>query len=116
MPPGQPPQRGHMALGQVAHQTASERVGVHRYRFPAGEQAKVLLDLRTSLYDYPGKILWSRLRLREDDGVQLPAGEPAPSAAEEDALVHWCSRQAVAAPWRERRPRRRHWIRPFLSA
>lgn len=33
-----------------------------------------------------------------------------------DALVHWCARQAVAAPWRERRPRRRHWIRPFLSA
>mgnify|MGYP000455677571 CR=1 FL=1 len=33
-----------------------------------------------------------------------------------DALVHWCSRQAVAAPWRERKPRRPHWIRPFLSA
>lgn len=26
----------------------------------------MLLDLRTSLYDYPGKILWSRLRLRAD--------------------------------------------------
>ncbi|MBD8643238.1 GH92 family glycosyl hydrolase [Stenotrophomonas sp. CFBP 13724] len=52
-----------------AELTASERVGVHRYRFPAGEQAKVLLDLRTSLYDYPGKILWSRLRVHEDGTV-----------------------------------------------
>lgn len=35
---------------------------------------------------------------------------------EVDALAHWCARQAVAAPWRERRPRPRHWIRPFFRA
>ena len=29
----------------------------------------MLIDLRTSLYDYPGKVLWSRLRLRADGTV-----------------------------------------------
>ncbi|MFG3450356.1 GH92 family glycosyl hydrolase [Stenotrophomonas sp. NPDC047960] len=52
-----------------AELTASARTGVHRYTYPKGESAKLLLDLRTSLYDYPGKILWSRLRLREDGTV-----------------------------------------------
>lgn len=44
--------------------TASERVGLHRYRYGAGEQAKVILDLRSSIYNYSGKNLWSTLRLR----------------------------------------------------
>lgn len=35
---------------------------------------------------------------------------------EVDALAHWCARQAVAAPWRDRQPRPRHWIRPFFRA
>jgi predicted alpha-1,2-mannosidase len=42
---------------------------VHRYTFPAGKPAHVIVDLRTSLYDYPGKVLWSRLRLRPDGTV-----------------------------------------------
>ena len=33
-----------------------------------------------------------------------------------DALVHWCARQAMAAPWRGRTPGRRHWIKPFFKA
>lgn len=49
-----------------AELTASARVGVHRYRFPKGKPAHVLVDLRTSMYDYPGKVQWSRLRLRPD--------------------------------------------------
>lgn len=52
-----------------AELTASARIGVHRYRFPAGKPAHVLIDLRTSMYDYPGKVLWSRLRLRSDGTV-----------------------------------------------
>lgn len=52
-----------------AELTASARVGVHRYTFPEGEDARVLLDLRTSMYDYPGKILWSRLRQMPDGTV-----------------------------------------------
>ncbi|MDB6163154.1 MAG: alpha,2-mannosidase family protein, partial [Xanthomonadaceae bacterium] len=55
--------------GVRAELTASERVGVHRYTFPKGKPAHVLVDLRTSLYDYPGKVLWSRLRLRGDGTV-----------------------------------------------
>ncbi|QCB55472.1 glycoside hydrolase family 92 protein [Sphingopyxis sp. PAMC25046] len=49
-----------------AELTAGTRVGIHRYSFPAGKQAHLLLDLRSSLYDYPGKILWSGLHLRPD--------------------------------------------------
>jgi predicted alpha-1,2-mannosidase len=52
--------------GIRAELTASERVGVHRYHFPQGAPAHLLIDLRTSMYDYPGKVLWSRLRLRSD--------------------------------------------------
>lgn len=52
--------------GIRAELTAGERIGVHRYRFPKGKPARLLIDMRTSLYDYPGKVLWSRLRLRED--------------------------------------------------
>lgn len=55
--------------GIRAELTASARVGVHRYRFPQGKPAHVLVDLRTSMYDYPGKVQWSRLRLRADGTV-----------------------------------------------
>jgi len=55
--------------GVRAELTASPRVGVHRYTFPKGKPAHVLVDLRTSLYDYPGKVLWSRLRVRADGTV-----------------------------------------------
>ncbi len=49
--------------------TATKRVAVHRYTFPEGEPAHVLLDLRTSIYDYPGKVSWSRARVRSDGTV-----------------------------------------------
>jgi len=52
--------------GIRAELTASPRVGVHRYRFPKGKPAHVLVDLRTSMYDYPGKVQWSRMRMRAD--------------------------------------------------
>ncbi|RST30683.1 glycoside hydrolase family 92 protein [Sphingomonas ginkgonis] len=52
--------------GIKAELTAGTRVGVHRYRFPAGQDAHLLIDLRSSLYNYPGKILWSGLHLRPD--------------------------------------------------
>ncbi len=52
-----------------AELTAGTRVGVHRYTFPAGKDAHVVLDLRSSLYNYPGKILWSSVRLREDGTI-----------------------------------------------
>ncbi|WP_254601141.1 GH92 family glycosyl hydrolase, partial [Caulobacter sp. S45] len=55
--------------GVRAELTATPRVGVHRYAFPAGRPAHVLLDLRHVIYDYPGKVLWSQLRIRRDGAV-----------------------------------------------
>ena len=55
--------------GVHAELTASQRVGMHRYSYPAGKPAHVLLDLRSSIYNYPGKVLWSSLRLRPDGTV-----------------------------------------------
>ncbi len=52
--------------GIRAELTAGTRIGVHRYGFPAGQAAHLLIDLRSSLYDYPGKVLWSGLHLRAD--------------------------------------------------
>ncbi|PYD75395.1 sugar hydrolase [Novacetimonas pomaceti] len=52
-----------------AELTSGRRVGWHRYAFPTGRPAHVLLDLRPSIYDYPGKVLWSRLRVRSDGTV-----------------------------------------------
>src|SRR5581483_407714 len=52
-----------------AELTATTRVGLHRYTFPADKPAHVLVDLRSSIYDYPGKVLWSRIRIRPDGAV-----------------------------------------------
>jgi predicted alpha-1,2-mannosidase len=55
--------------GVRAELTANQRVGFHRYTFPKGKPAHVLLDLRPSIYDYEGKVLWSQLRVRADGTV-----------------------------------------------
>jgi putative alpha-1,2-mannosidase len=55
--------------GVRAELTASVRVGWHRYTFPAGKPAHLLLDLRPSIYDYAGKVLWSNLQVRTDGTI-----------------------------------------------
>src|ERR1700712_292866 len=55
--------------GIHAELTATPRVGVHRYTYPAGKPANVLIDLRSSIYNYSGKVLWSRLRVRADGTI-----------------------------------------------
>ncbi|MFK2877439.1 GH92 family glycosyl hydrolase [Rhodanobacter hydrolyticus] len=55
--------------GVRAELTASPRIGWHRYTFPKDKPAHVLLDFRPSIYDYPGKVLWSDLRVRADGTV-----------------------------------------------
>ena len=55
--------------GIRAELTATARVGWHRYTFPAGQPAHLLVDLRSSIYDYPGKVLWSRIRVHPDGTV-----------------------------------------------
>src|ERR1700722_19787530 len=52
-----------------AELTASARVGVHRYSYPANQPAHVLLDLRSSIYNYPGRGRRSRTRVRADGTV-----------------------------------------------
>ena len=52
--------------GIRAEMTAGTRIGVHRYAFPKAKAAHLVIDLRSSLYNYPGKILWSGLHLRPD--------------------------------------------------
>jgi predicted alpha-1,2-mannosidase len=49
--------------------TASQRVGVHRYTFAKGEPRHVLLDLRSSIYNYLGKVLWSSLTIHNDGTI-----------------------------------------------
>ncbi|HET6553681.1 MAG TPA: GH92 family glycosyl hydrolase, partial [Dyella sp.] len=55
--------------GVRAELTAGRRIGWHRYTFPAGKPAHLLLDLRPSIYDYAGKVLWSSLRVHDDGTV-----------------------------------------------
>ena len=52
--------------GVRAELTATTRVALHRYAFPAGQPAHVLMDLRQSIYNYPGKVLWSKITLHVD--------------------------------------------------
>jgi len=52
-----------------AELTAGLRTGLHRYTFQKDQRAQVLIDLRSSIYNYPGKVLWSRLRVASDGTV-----------------------------------------------
>ncbi|MGN6277336.1 MAG: GH92 family glycosyl hydrolase [Sphingomonas sp.] len=52
-----------------AEMTAGTRVGVHRYTFPASQAAHLVLDMRSSIYNYPGKVLWSSLKVMPDGTI-----------------------------------------------
>ncbi len=52
--------------GIEAELTATERVGMHRYTFPRSEDAHLILDLTANIYDYPGKTVWSSVRMESD--------------------------------------------------
>ncbi len=43
--------------------TATQRVGVHRYTFPAGAEGHLVLDLDHGIYNYDGKTLWAEVRV-----------------------------------------------------
>lgn len=49
-----------------AELTATQRVGVHRYAYPAGESAQVVLDLAYNIYHHEGKNVWTSLRVEND--------------------------------------------------
>lgn len=55
--------------GIRAELTAGTRVGVHRYGFPLASAAHLIVDLRSSIYNYPGKTLWSSIRILPDGTI-----------------------------------------------
>ena len=52
--------------GVRARLTATQRVGVHQYRFPSGSTQRLVVDLLHGIYNYDGKVLWSKLRVLSD--------------------------------------------------
>ncbi|MEO9143983.1 MAG: GH92 family glycosyl hydrolase [Ginsengibacter sp.] len=52
-----------------AELTTSERVGFHQYTFPATDQAHIILDMMYGIYNYPGKNLWSSVKVINDTMV-----------------------------------------------
>ncbi len=52
--------------GIKAELTATTRVGIHRYTFPAAAPAHIILDLMSGIYNYPDKNVWTFLRVEND--------------------------------------------------
>lgn len=50
-----------------AEMTATERVGMHRYTFPANEHSYLILDLAHGYDDGPDVVRWSNLRVEGND-------------------------------------------------
>lgn len=50
----------------LAEMTATQRVGVHRYTFPASEQSHIVLDLMAGIYNYEDKNVWTYVRVVND--------------------------------------------------
>ncbi|MGI4884130.1 MAG: GH92 family glycosyl hydrolase [Janthinobacterium lividum] len=55
--------------GVLAELTATARVGVHRYTFPQAADAHIVLDLMAGIYNYPGKNVWTFVRVENDSLV-----------------------------------------------
>lgn len=52
--------------GIKAELTATTRVGMHQYTFPKSDQAHIILDLTSGIYNYDGKNVWTFLRVEND--------------------------------------------------
>lgn len=52
--------------GIKAELTTSERVGFHRYTFPETNEANIILDMVSGIYNYDGKVVWSSIRVEND--------------------------------------------------
>ncbi len=46
--------------------TATEHVGFHKYTFPKSDDAHIILDLTSGIYNYDGKVVWSSVRVEND--------------------------------------------------
>ena len=52
--------------GIRAQFTATQRVGVHKYTYPKGNDCRLILDMLHGIYNYDGKVLWSSIRVEND--------------------------------------------------
>ena len=105
--------------GVRAELTATERVGVHRYRFAKGGPAHLLIDLRHSIYDYEGKVLWSRLRMQARRGGHRLSRDPRLGAGPAALLRHAgvaAGRRATPSSTGRRRSSTRASARPAGTA
>jgi len=50
----------------LAEMTASNRVGFHQYTFPATENAHIILDLISGIYNHKNKNVWTFIRIEND--------------------------------------------------
>jgi predicted alpha-1,2-mannosidase len=50
----------------LAELTTTTRVGYHRYTFPASDQAHIILDLMSGIYNYEDKNVWTYVRIEND--------------------------------------------------
>jgi predicted alpha-1,2-mannosidase len=53
----------------LAELTTTNRVGFHQYTFPASEESHIILDLVSGIYNYPGKNVWTFVRIENDSTV-----------------------------------------------
>ncbi|SFP60972.1 GH92 family glycosyl hydrolase [Parafilimonas terrae] len=50
----------------LAELTSTTRVGFHQYTFPKSDNAHIILDLMSGIYNYEGKNVWTYLRIEND--------------------------------------------------
>lgn len=53
----------------TAELTATTRVGFHQYTFPASNEAHIILDMMSGIYNYPDKNIWSYVHVVNDSTV-----------------------------------------------
>lgn len=53
----------------TAELTATTRVGMHRYRFPAGGPAHIIFDAMHGIYNYDDKNVWTFIRVEKDGSI-----------------------------------------------
>lgn len=53
----------------TAELTATNRVGFHQYTFPKSDQAHIILDLMSGIYNYDEKNVWTFVRVENDSTV-----------------------------------------------
>ncbi|MBC7401293.1 MAG: glycoside hydrolase family 92 protein [Mucilaginibacter sp.] len=53
----------------TAEMTTTTRVGFHQYTFPKSDNSHIILDLMAGIYNYPGKNVWTYMRVIDDTHV-----------------------------------------------